>query len=119
MVIAYVGTVVAQLFHHGRRFVRIGGYQTAVAERAKILAGKKAVASRIAQCSGAHAGVPPAVRLRAVLHHLEAVPPRERGRMIAAAHALLGAQVAWSNPFGDGRAYQRILDVLRARYGGA
>lgn len=47
------------------------------------------------------------------------VPGSERSRMIAAAHELLRAQVAWSNPFGDGRAYQRILDVLRARYEGA
>ncbi|MDH0144627.1 non-hydrolyzing UDP-N-acetylglucosamine 2-epimerase [Aquipseudomonas alcaligenes] len=44
------------------------------------------------------------------------VPGSERGRLIEAAHALLGARVSWSNPFGDGRAYQRILDVLRARY---
>lgn len=46
------------------------------------------------------------------------VPDGEPARLIEAAHALLQAQVTWSNPFGDGGAYQRILDVLRARYDG-
>ncbi|WAH57617.1 UDP-N-acetylglucosamine 2-epimerase (non-hydrolyzing) [Pseudomonas silvicola] len=37
--------------------------------------------------------------------------------LIEAAHAVGNAQVAWSNPFGDGHAHRRILDILR--HGGA
>ncbi|WP_437882696.1 non-hydrolyzing UDP-N-acetylglucosamine 2-epimerase [Pseudomonas sp. LRF_L74] len=47
------------------------------------------------------------------------VPSVDAVALIEAARALTRATVTWSNPFGDGQAYRRILDVLHGAFEGS